>query len=334
MRNDREDRRSSEDVPRVAVVIVSYETRELTMRAIQSVMASSGVSAEIWVVDNASSDGSAEAIRLRFPSVRLIAMEENVGFGRANNSALDEIDAPYVLILNSDAALPERTTLARLVESLESRPDSGILGPLLQTSQGRTSYSAHPFPSMRQELIRAIGLYPLTSRRALDRWIAKEYRDHTISGPADWLPGACLLVRGEVLTSVGGFDPALFLYGEDLDWCWRARKAGWEVTLDAGVSVVHEGAQSSGALSDWKIRLGLAGEAYAIRKHRGRAYFAAFAAVRGAAFILRWLLQGTAGRRSRAAEAWAALRYWTFVLRHGGAREPGSERFLRAIGRT
>lgn len=318
----------------MAVVIVSYETRELTIRAIQSVIASTGVDPEVWVVDNASSDGSAEAVRSRFPGVRLIVMERNVGFGRANNAALDRIDAPYVLLLNSDAALPEATTLTRLVESLDERPDSGIVGPLLRTSQGRTWYSAHPFPSMRQELVRGIGLYALMSRRTLDRWIAKEYRDHTIPGPADWLPGACLLVRGEVLASLGGFDPELFLYGEDLDLCWRVREAGWEITLDPSVVVLHEGSASSGALSDWKIRLGLAGEAYAIRKHRGRAYFAAFATVRGAAFILRSLLQGIAGRRLRVAEAWAALGYWIFVLRHGGPREPGSERFLRAVGRA
>jgi hypothetical protein len=95
---------------------------------------------------------------------------------------------------------------------------------------------------------------------------------------------------------------------------------------------VHEGSASSGALSDWKIRLGLAGEAYAVRKHRGRAYFAAFATVRGVTFLLRCMLQGIAGRRQGATEAWRALGYWIFVLRRGGPREPGSERFLHAVG--
>jgi GT2 family glycosyltransferase len=176
-------------------------------------------------------------------------------------------------------------------------------------------------------------------RKALDRWLAKEYRDHTMPGPADWLTGACLLLRGEVLRAVGGFDPALFLYGEDFDLCWRIRRAGWEVTFDPTVTVLHEGGSVGGALTDWKIRLALAGEAYVVRKHRGHAYFAAFAVGRAAAYTLRWLLQGAAGlfgggerRREQAARARAALGYWLLVLRHGGAREPGSDRFLRVAG--
>jgi GT2 family glycosyltransferase len=320
-------------------VIVSYETRELTIRAVESAVASTGVAAEIWVVDNASTDGSAEAIRARFPSVRLIALERNVGFGRANNAALDRIDAPYVLLLNSDAALPESTTLARLVESLDARPDSGILGPLLRTSEGRTWHSAHPFPSMREELVRAIGLYPLLPRRTLARWLAKEYHDQTIAGPADWLTGACLLIRGNVMRLTGGFDPALFLYAEDLDLCWRVREAGWEVTLDPSIVVLHEGGRSSEDPSEGMMRVAVAGAAYVVRKHRGAGYFLAFAAVKAMSFALRWTLQGAAGlltgsemRRHESAKARSALRVWIFVLRRGAATDPGSDRFLRRAG--
>ena len=109
---------------------MSFETRELTLRAIESVERSTGVDPEIWVVDNASTDGTAQAIRARFPAVRPIVMERNVGFGRANNAALEQIRAPWVLLLNHDAALPDPTTLARLVASLEARPGTAVLGPL------------------------------------------------------------------------------------------------------------------------------------------------------------------------------------------------------------
>lgn len=334
----REDSRSSATTPRVAVVIVSFETRELTLRAIESVERSTGVDPEIWVVDNASTDGTAQAIRVRFPAVRLIAMERNIGFGRANNAALERTRAPWVLLLNPDAALLDDSTLARLVASLDARPRAAVVGPLLRTSEGRTWHSVPPFPSVRHELVRGIGLHLLIPRRALDRWLAKEHRDHGVPGPADWLTGACLLVRGEVLRAIGGFDPALFLYGEDFDLCWRLRNAGWDVTLDPTVTVLHEGGTSR-TLTDWKIRLAVAGEAYVVRKHRGRVYFAAFALARAAAYTLRQMLQRLAGflgggerRREEAARARVSLGYWLFVLRHGGAREPGSERFLEAAG--
>jgi GT2 family glycosyltransferase len=155
----------------------------------------------------------------------------------------------------------------------------------------------------------------------------------------DWLTGACLITRGDVLRSVGGFDPAIFLYSEDLDWCWRVREAGWEIVLDPTIPVLHEGGASSGAPSDWRARIAMAGVAYVVRKHRGAAHFGVFATVKAVLLGLRWLLQGAAGlltgserRRRQAREARSVLSYWLFALRHGASTDPGSERFLRAAG--
>jgi len=329
--------------PRVAVVVVSFNTRDLTLAALASAFSSEGVAVEAWVVDNASTDGSPAAVRERFPAARVIELRENVGFGRANNHAFEQLDAPWVLLLNSDATLAEPDGLARLVATLDRHPEAAVAGPRLQDPSGRLEHSARAFPSVLEELMRGSGLHPLLPAAARERTLAREQRDHQRAGPADWLTGACLLVRGDVLRDVGGFDPRIFLYGEELDWCWRVREAGWDIRLEPSVTVVHWRGASGGSLTTSRQILSMAGDAYVVRKHRGPAYLGGFAAARVVGLAMECALQGLAGllgggdgRRARARHAASALVAWVAALARGGARDPASPRVrgVRSKGRS
>lgn len=301
-------------------MIVSYQTRELTLEAVDSVLSSEGVDARVFVVDNASSDGSADAVRARFPSAVVLEAGTNVGFGRANNLAFAEAEAPWVLLLNSDARFADPGGLAALVDALAGDPGAGVVGPRLESPQGVLEYSVRAFPSVSAELAGGTGAHRLLSGAWRSRRLGREFRDHAVAGDADWLTGACLLVRREVIEQVGGFDPAYFLYGEELEWCWRIREAGWRISFRPEVRVIHRRGASSGAgggPSQRAMRLALAGEAYAVRRHRGVAYLTAFWGARLIGFAAEALLQGVVGlvggdpaRRSRAAWALRAGRAW------------------------
>lgn len=322
--------------PRVAAVIVSFDTRALTLEAVASVLSSEGVRPEVWVVDNGSSDGSAEAVARCHPDAHVLTPGENLGFGRANNLALEAVDAPYVLLLNSDAAFPDRRGLRHLVDVLSGDARVGIVGPRLESPGGELEYSVRAFPSMLAELARATGAHRWLSARTRERRLAYEFRDHTRGGSADWLTGACLLVRRELLERIGGFDPAVFLYGEEMDLCWRARRDGWDVVFAPGVSVVHHRGASGGGggAGAWRARLAMAGDAYVIRKHRGVGYFSVFFCVRCLALGTEAVVQGLGGlaprsgaRRARAGAAVRRLGSWIAAVARGGATRPADLRW-------
>lgn len=315
----------------MAVVIVSYDTRELTLRAVASAFDARDVDVDVWVVDNASGDGSADAVRARFPRARVIALEENVGFGRGNNAALERTDAPFVLLLNSDATFADAGGLRRMVRILEEEARVGVVGPRLESPGGDLEYSARAFPGILGELARRLGLFRLLPHATRARLLGTEFFDHGRRGEPDWLTGACLLVRGSVLAEVGGFDPGIFLYGEELEWCWRVRRAGWSVAFDPSVTVVHHRGASGGTAQAWRVRLAMAGDAYSVRKHRGGAYFAAFFAARCVALAgealaqgLLGVLTGSAERRARSGWASMGLAQWMSAVFRGGSAKPGA----------
>jgi hypothetical protein len=314
----------------VAAVIVSYGTRELTLRAVASVLASRGVAVQVCVVDNASTDGSADAVRQHFPQVDVVALAENVGFGRGNNVGLERTDAPFVLLLNSDATFEDEGGLLRLVEAIGSDERIGVAGPRLESPGRALEFSARAFPGIAAELVRPFGLYRFLTSAARARLLGSEFHDHRSRGDVDWLTGACLLVRRATVDQVGGFDPEIFLYGEELEWCWRVRKAGWRIVFEPGVTAIHARGASSADTPAWRMRLAMAGDAYVVRKHRGRAYFAAFFLARCAGLAAEALIQGLAGtvtgsdeRKLRAAHAASGIRAWITAVLRGGACHPG-----------
>ncbi|MFI4947135.1 MAG: glycosyltransferase family 2 protein [Burkholderiales bacterium] len=222
------------DEPRVAVVVVSYETRETLLEGLAAL--ASEPDASVVVVDNASSDGSAAAVRARFPSVRLIANPENVGFARACNQGARDSRAPFLLFLNPDATLApgSLTTLAAL---LQARPRVGAVGPRTRSANGDIQVSTGPDLSLLSEirqrrLVRGVALR--------DAAVLVEAEGlHAVEREADWVSGACLLIRREVFDAVSGFDERFFLYEEDADLCRRVREAGFNVLYSPAAEACH-----------------------------------------------------------------------------------------------
>jgi N-acetylglucosaminyl-diphospho-decaprenol L-rhamnosyltransferase len=228
-------------VTTLSVVIVSYNTRELLRLCLTSVLRA--CPAEVTVVDNASSDGSAQMVQKGFPQARLIASEVNLGFVRANNLALRECHGDHVLLLNPDAE-PREGALSILQGFLDSRPRAGAVGPRLVYGDGAMQHAAFRYPTFLQtyfdffpwpaRLLQSTlnGRYPLTA-----------YSDRPFQ--VDFVLGACLMIRRAAMEQVGLLDERYFMYCEEMDWCKRLEKAGWGVWCEPRATVVHREAQSS-----------------------------------------------------------------------------------------
>ena len=220
--------------PRVDVVVVSYETRETLLECLAALVAEP--TASVVVIDNASRDGTAAAVRGRFPSVRLVANAENVGFARACNQGARESRAPYLLFLNPDATLAPGS-LGALAAILEARPRVGVVGPRTRSANGDIQVSTGPDLSLVSE-IRQRRLVRGVARRDAAVLVEAEGL-HAVEREADWVSGACLMIRREAFDAVSGFDERFFLYEEDADLCRRVRAAGWKVLFSPGAEARH-----------------------------------------------------------------------------------------------
>jgi N-acetylglucosaminyl-diphospho-decaprenol L-rhamnosyltransferase len=240
--------------PHLAVVVVSWNVRGLLTACLRSLLADlagTGMEAEVWVVDNASSDGTPQTVAETFPNVHLIASQENLGFVRGNNRALNEIldrEAPsvdYFWLLNPDTEVQPGATAA-LVAALEAHPKAGIVGPKLLYPDGSLQHSAFRFPGLAQLLFE---LFPLPARlydtRLNGRYPRRLY-EKSEPFAVDHPLGASMLVRGETIADVGLMDEGFFMYCEEIDWCWRMREASWRALCAPAAHVIHHAGQSSG----------------------------------------------------------------------------------------
>lgn len=235
--------------PNLSVIVVSYNTREMTLdclRALDADVRSLRLSAEVFVVDNASRDGSPAAIRAAFPGVRVIENSTNAGFGAANNLAMNVARGRHLLLLNSDAFV-RPGAVANLVAYLDGHADVGVVGPRLLNADGSLQVSCFPFPSPARAWLENLWLPKLFPRH---EQIA-DYRrwPHDVERRVDWVVGACMLVRREVYQQVGGFDERFFMYAEETDWQQRIRSAGWGIAFTPASEVTHLGGASGSAES-------------------------------------------------------------------------------------
>jgi N-acetylglucosaminyl-diphospho-decaprenol L-rhamnosyltransferase len=231
----------------LAAVIVSYDVRDLLQGCLGSIERSATrLRLDVWVVDSGSSDGTPTMIREKFPWVHLIE-SENIGFSRGNNLALRQIladaqtgDLPrFVLLLNPDTELPT-TALSNMVDFLEAHPEAGVVGPKLVRNDGSLDLACRrSFPSPGVSFFHFVGLGRIFPRSRIFGRYNLTYLDPDEISEVDSVVGAFMLVRGEILRTVGLLDEEFFLYGEDLDWALRIKKAGWKVLYNGAVSVFH-----------------------------------------------------------------------------------------------
>jgi N-acetylglucosaminyl-diphospho-decaprenol L-rhamnosyltransferase len=285
--------------PRVSTVVVSFNTREHLLRCLASLEASL-VPLEVVVVDNASADGSAEAVAERFPATRLVRNARNDGFARASNQGLALSRAPYVLLLNSDAEV-QTGALEAMLALLEARPRVAAVGPRTLSGDGTVQVSFGPPLTPLHEWRQRRLVQGVRARRpgALRRAAALAAVEHE---PA-WLSGSCLLARREALAAVGGFDEGFFLYEEDVDLCHRLRQEGWGLVFTPAAEVVHHLGRSMEHAPD-RARLEYQrSHVRYYRKHNGRVatlllrvYLALTA---GAGWLSAWTRPGPEGRAAR-----------------------------------
>ena len=231
--------------PELSVCIVNWNTCADLEQALRSVLeADPELSLEVVVVDNASSDGSAEMVAERFPAVRLIRSEENLGFARGYNLALSQTTGEYLLVLNPDT-VTRRGALRRLREFLVSHPKVGAVGPRLLNSDGSLQFSCRRFPRPLAALFRNTPLGRLFPRNRYTREYLMGDWDHSAEAEVDWISGAAMGLRREAWEQVGGFDEGFFMYAEDMDWCLRAHRAGWGVSYLPSAEIVHHIGRSS-----------------------------------------------------------------------------------------
>ncbi len=219
------------------VAIVNYNAEVELARCLTSLLASSGLgSFEILVADNASTDGSLHMLETRFPGVRVFRSVENVGFARASNLCWREARSSLVLFLNSDTLVPEGA-LGGLVEIARARPEVGVVGPRLRYEDGAIQMSFGKTLGLGAELMQKCwNAGYRRGRGPLRGAVEKEYaRERSV----DWVSGACLLTRRDLLETVSGFDENFFMYSEDVDLCLRIRALGATVLYTPDVEVVH-----------------------------------------------------------------------------------------------
>ena len=222
---------------RLSVVIVSYRSRRLLAECLDSLTAHPpGMPWEAVVVDNASDDGSVDLVRTRYPNVRLLANEANVGFGRAANQGVAAASGELLCFLNSDARVTPGA-LESLAAVLRREPRVGAVGPRTMGGDGRVLSSCFRFPTLARPLLNVRPLSDVLPRAALR--LAYEPWDAAATRPVDWVSGACLMVHRDLLDRLGAFDPAFFMYFEDVDLCRRLWAAGRAVWYVGDAVVVH-----------------------------------------------------------------------------------------------
>ncbi|MFF5993855.1 glycosyltransferase family 2 protein [Lysinibacillus sp. KU-BSD001] len=230
----------------LTIVIINYNTKKLTLECIDSVYKSNlPYMFEIFVVDNHSSDSSVEAIKKHYPNVRLVENKENVGFSKANNQAIKQAQGRYILLLNSDTVLMENT-LAVMTQYMDNHIDVGAAGCEVLLPNGKLDQACHRgFPTPQASFYYMSGLakkYPNSSKY---NGYHKSYLNMKEIHEIDCLVGAFMLIRKETINQVGMLDEEFFMYGEDIDWCYRIKEGGWKIIYNPTVSIIHYKGASS-----------------------------------------------------------------------------------------
>ena len=249
--------------PVLSIVIVNWNTADLLVSCLRSIAGTVSLPHEILVVDNASDDGSRERVQRDFPRVRLLALESNVGFARANNRALTAAAGRFLLLLNPDTEL-RAAAVESVVSFLETNPSAGIAGPPLWNADGSHQPSVQIFPTLASEL-----LHQTMFHRILPTRLRREARRRD-TRRVEVVTGAALCIRRECYDAIGPLDEDTFMFYEDVDWCRRAHEAGWEVWYVDGPGIVHlKGAASRGAARTRTLLDSLRGGIHYFRKHHG-----------------------------------------------------------------
>jgi N-acetylglucosaminyl-diphospho-decaprenol L-rhamnosyltransferase len=309
------------DAPPVTITVVLHRSAahlEACLASVAEPLAAG--EAELIAVDNASPDDSASIVARAQPGARLLRCPTNLGFAAACELARPHVRGRHWLLLNPDVELAPGT-VRRLADALDSAPGVAAVSPWLrEAGAAASSYPGRRFPAAGRALAELTRLHRLVPQPRRGRWLQGPYVVRGDPAPVpDWLPGTALMLRRATVERVGGLDPSFFLYGEDLDWCWRARRAGWRLAVADVTAVHHPSSSARAAMAEQEVQDRIAaGIARAARRHAGRGRAVAYAAVTTVALGL----EARDPRRDppQRAAARTGARAWARTLRRGGQR--------------
>jgi len=268
----------------LSIIIVSWNVRDLLAACLGSIEAYHGtLSLETIVVDAASNDGSAAMVAADFPQVKLLAQAQNVGFVGGNNLGLAAATGRYLLLLNPDTQLHPHA-LATLVAYLDAHPQVGIVGPHTLNTDGTHQSTRRRFPALWVGMVESTWLQTVLPARVLAGfYLQNTSNESTLE--VDWVQGSALMARREVYAQIGGLDPAYVMFFEELDWCKRAKQAGWGVVYVGAALITHHGGGSTAQVATRKHIHFQQSKLHYFRKFHGL----------GAALLLRGVLLANYG---------------------------------------
>ncbi len=231
----------------ISVIIVSYNTKDLIVQCVRSIMTSIKLDQfEVILVDNASSDGTVERIRQEYPGMTIIQNDRNIGYASANNQGLRMAQGKILVLLNSDTIV-NPDTFYEIANGFQRNTNAGAIGPMLINDDGSIQPSFAKFLTLWSEFLFQTFLFKFVPSPLVlgQKILPVQEALYTQSHPVDWVTGACLAIRREVYEQVGGLSGDLFMYGEDMEWCWRIRKAGFQVVYWPDARVTHLSGRSS-----------------------------------------------------------------------------------------
>jgi O-antigen biosynthesis protein len=255
----------------ISVIIVNYNVRQFLENALTSVQrALEGIAGEIIVVDNASEDGSAEMVRAKFPHVRLFPQEKNFGFARANNVGIAQARGRYFLLLNPDTVVQENT-IRTMVKFCDEHPRAGLAGCKILNPDGSFQLPCRrSFPTPWVALTKTFGLSAMFPRSRLFGRYNLTYLDPEATYEVDAISGSFMMIRREAFERVGGLDESFFMYGEDLDYCYRIRSAGFAVYYVHATAIIHYKGESTRRSSINELRVFYQAMVLFVEKHYRR----------------------------------------------------------------
>jgi hypothetical protein len=238
--------------PTVAVIIVTWNSEKDIADCLKPLLDLPD-NWEVWVSDNDSKDHTVALVQAEFPRVKVLENKENLGFAKGCNRAIEQTEADYVLLLNPDT-VGDVETFVGVLELAEKEPKLGALSIKIFNENGEQLTSCFPFPSLFKNAVDNLGLYRFFTRKWLENNLFDNFFDHQSVKRIDWTAGCFILLPRGVVTEIGNLPEDYFVFGEDIDLCYKIWQAGYEVIFYPDFGIVHKGSQSVSQLpSNWRI---------------------------------------------------------------------------------
>lgn len=275
----------------VSIIIVAWNVRELVRDCLKSVYdQTEGINFEVIYVDNASEDGSVEMVSKEFPKVKIIENENNEGFIKANNQAIEVANGRYVLLLNSDTIILDNA-IAKTLRFADAHPEAAVIGCKVFTPNNTLQRTCFLYPSVLNMLLSATYLYKLFPRSKFFGREGMTWWDYRNTREVEAICGVCSLVRQDAIKQVGLMNELYFVYGDDPDWCYRFRKNGWKIFFSPAAEIIHYGDETIRRPREFELQLH-GSKLIFMKLHRSRLTFPFARLLMALFFLLRipyWL---------------------------------------------